>query len=41
MMPRPHLLPPILILLLALFAAAALALGVAKAELAAMTDLAR
>jgi hypothetical protein len=38
-MPRPHLLPSILVLLLALLVAAALALGMANAELAAMTDL--
>jgi hypothetical protein len=40
-MPRPHLLLPILILLPAMFAAAAVAVGSAKAELAAITELAR
>jgi hypothetical protein len=40
-MPRSHLLPSILVLLLALLAAVALALGMANTELAAMTDLAR
>ncbi len=41
MMPRPHLLPPILILLLALLAAAAVAVGMARADLAAISELAR
>jgi hypothetical protein len=40
-MPRPHLLPPILILLLALLAAATVATGPANVELAAITQAAR
>lgn len=39
-MPRPHLLPPLLILLLALLAAATVATGTADAELAAIMQLA-
>lgn len=41
MIPRPHLLLPILILLPAMLAAATIAVGAAKVELAAITELAR